>query len=135
MKTAPEASPLFLAIETATMTGSVALFEGSHLLGCIEIHQAKSHARLLTPMIQTLLADLGVRPADLTAIGVGRGPGSYTGLRVGVSTAKGLCMALDKPLLAFDSLAGLAGQVQELAERLPARIIPLIDARRMEVYT
>ena len=131
----PDSLPHFLAIETATRTGSVAVFAGPQLLGCIEIDREKSHARLLTPMVRTLLDSLELAPSALSAIAVGRGPGSYTGLRVGVSTAKGLCMALDKPLLAFDSLAGLAGQVAELATALGARIVPLIDARRMEVYT
>ena len=116
------------------MLGSVALFEGDQLLGLLEYRRAKSHARLLAPMIQTLLNDLEVDRSQLAAIAVAKGPGSYTGLRVGVSTAKGLCMALDKPLLSINSLEGLAWKVQSLARRLDAFVCPMIDARRMEVY-
>lgn len=130
---APE-GPFILAIETATSLGSVALFSGATLLGQIDIRRERSHARLLTPMIKTLLHDLQVKPSALAAIAVAKGPGSYTGLRVGVSTAKGLCMALDKPLLSIGSLEGLAWQVRELAAQLDAWICPMIDARRMEVY-
>ncbi len=135
MKQAVPTGPLILAIETATQIGSIALFQGATLLGSLEIRRARSHARLLMPMIQQLLDDLDLAPAALDAIAVGKGPGSYTGLRVGVSTAKGLCMALDKPLLSFGSLDALAWQVQELAVELKAWICPMLDARRMEVYT
>jgi tRNA threonylcarbamoyladenosine biosynthesis protein TsaB len=134
MKQAEARGPYILAIETATMIGSIALFAGSQLVGSVEIRRAKSHARLLMPMIEQLLDQLEIAPTQLEAIAVGKGPGSYTGLRVGVSTAKGLCMALDKPLLSFGSLEALAWQVKELATELEAWICPLIDARRMEVY-
>ena len=126
--------PCLLALETATPIGSVAVFSGESLLGSVEIRREKSHARLLTPMIRDLLAYLEIAPARLDAIAVAQGPGSYTGLRVGVSTAKGLCMALDKPLLSMGSLEALGWQVQELAAQLDAWICPMIDARRMEVY-
>ncbi len=126
--------PYLLALETATPIGSVAVFAGEFLLGSVEIRREKSHARLLSPMIRDLLAYLEIAPAHLDAIAVAKGPGSYTGLRVGVSTAKGLCMALDKPLLSMSSLEALAWQVQPLAAQLDAWICPMIDARRMEVY-
>ncbi len=123
-----------LYIESATEIGSVALFEGEKLLGNIDYRKAKTHSRLLTAMIQTLLKDMEINPQDLAAIGVSKGPGSYTGLRVGVSTAKGLCMALDKPLISLNSLETLAWAVQPLAIAMKAWICPMIDARRMEVY-
>lgn len=126
--------PYILALETATGIGSIAVFSEEKLIGSMEIRQDKSQARLLTPMIRDLLANLGLAPADLAAVAVAKGPGSYTGLRVGVSTAKGLCMALDKPLLSISSLEALAWQVQEAATQLDAWICPMIDARRMEVY-
>ncbi len=123
-----------LYIESATEIGSVALFENEKLLGCIDYRKAKTHSRLLTAMIKTLLQDMEVSPNSLDAIGVSKGPGSYTGLRVGVSTAKGLCMALDKPLLSLGSLATLGYGVQAIAQAMGAWICPMIDARRMEVY-
>ncbi|MEL6673388.1 MAG: tRNA (adenosine(37)-N6)-threonylcarbamoyltransferase complex dimerization subunit type 1 TsaB [Bacteroidota bacterium] len=134
MKQQAESDVRILALESSTEIGSVALFEGELLLGHIEIRKAKSHARLMSPMIQQLLENLEVSAASLDAIGVSSGPGSYTGLRVGVSTAKGLCMALDKPLLSLGSLEALAWQARETAQQLQALICPMIDARRMEVY-
>lgn len=132
----PEApqGPYILAIETATMIGSVAVFAGAELLGSIHIRRAQSHARLLTPMIKALLEDLEIKPKELAAVGVAKGPGSYTGLRVGVSTAKGMCMGLNIPLLSMGSLETLAWQVEQTAKETDAWICPMIDARRMEVY-
>lgn len=129
-----EGLPLILALETATSASSVALFRGEELLGAIEYHEGRSHARLLTLMVARLLEDLEVERKQLAAVAVAKGPGSYTGLRVGVSTAKGLCMALDIPLLAVGSLEALAWQVANLAQQTDALICPVIDARRMEVY-
>ena len=134
MKQTEPQGPWLLALESATQIGSVALYSGETLMGKMEIRRAKSHARLMMPMVAQLLENLQLTTADLSAIGVGKGPGSYTGLRVGVSTAKGLCMALDKPLLSFGSLEALAWQVKETAAALDAWICPMIDARRMEVY-
>jgi tRNA threonylcarbamoyladenosine biosynthesis protein TsaB len=136
MASPPEVSenPYILAIETATQASSVALFRGEELLGSIEYHEGRSHARLLTLMVARLLEDLEVDRKQLAAVSVAKGPGSYTGLRVGVSTAKGLCMALDIPLLAVGSLEALAWQVAHLARQTDSLICPVIDARRMEVY-
>lgn len=134
MKTPKVVLPYVLALETSTNIGAVALFEGDHLLGQIAYRKAKSHARLLSPMIQQILKDLQVDAKELAGVAVVKGPGSYTGLRVGVSTAKGLSMALDCPLMSFGSLEALAWQVKSLAAQLDAYICPMIDARRMEVY-
>jgi tRNA threonylcarbamoyladenosine biosynthesis protein TsaB len=134
MKQAAPTGPYFLAIETATAYGSVAVFSQAQLLGSIETRRQQSHARLLMPMIEQLLRNLDLHGADLAGIGVSRGPGSYTGLRVGVSTAKGLCFALERPLLSHSSLDSLAWGQRELAQRMQATIIPMVDARRMEVY-
>ncbi|MEM7369267.1 MAG: tRNA (adenosine(37)-N6)-threonylcarbamoyltransferase complex dimerization subunit type 1 TsaB [Bacteroidota bacterium] len=123
-----------LAIDTATPVGSVALFDGSRLVGLMETHVDRSHAKLISPMIQSLMDRQGVAAEDLKAVAVAKGPGSYTGLRVGVSTAKGLCLALDIPLLSIGSLDLLAWKVQELAHQFDAWICPMLDARRMEVY-
>lgn len=134
MKQPPLTGPFILSIETATAIGSVAVFSGEMLLGSMEIRKGKSHARLITPMVKMLLESLEIDSKDIAAVGVAKGPGSYTGLRVGVSTAKGLCLAWEKPLLSMGSLEALAWQVQELAQELNAWICPMIDARRMEVY-
>ncbi|MCB9231256.1 MAG: tRNA (adenosine(37)-N6)-threonylcarbamoyltransferase complex dimerization subunit type 1 TsaB [Bacteroidia bacterium] len=134
-KTPETRQPLILALETATSVSSVAIFAGPELLGNLEFFGQNRHARLLTPMVNTLLHDLELQPADLSAVAVSKGPGSYTGLRVGVSTAKGLCMALDIPLISVGSLDALASEVVPLATELGAQIVPMIDARRMEVYT
>lgn len=132
---APEPrSPRILALETATGVSSVALFEEDRLLGLLEFHANKLHARLITVMIEQLLAGLDTKPDELAAIAVAKGPGSYTGLRVGVSTAKGLCMALDKPLIGVGSLEALAVTVRDFARAADALIVPMIDARRMEVF-
>ena len=126
--------PLILAIESATGVSSVALFEAGKLLGVVDYHANKLHAKLITVMAGRLLEDLSIPIAELAAIAVAAGPGSYTGLRVGVSAAKGLAMALDVPLLAVGSLEALAWSVLDLAQRLDAWICPMIDARRMEVF-
>lgn len=136
-KSQPEApgSPFFLAFETATASSSVALYEGAELLGAVDYRQGKTHARLITVLAGRLLEDLAVPLPALSAIAVAKGPGSYTGLRVGVSAAKGLAMALDIPIMGIGSLDALAWTVRDLAGAMGARIVPMIDARRMEVYT
>jgi tRNA threonylcarbamoyladenosine biosynthesis protein TsaB len=123
-----------LAIETATDVSSIALHEGGKLVALQENHANRTHAKLVTVMIDRLLKDLELRPSDLAAVVVAKGPGSYTGLRVGVSVAKGLCMALDIPLLSLGSLDALAHSVLDMAQVLDAQIVPMIDARRMEVF-
>ncbi len=134
MKAALPQGPYILAIETATAQGVIALYAQHQLLGSLGIRRQQSHARLLMPMIDHLLKAWDLSVQDLGAVAVSKGPGSYTGLRVGVSTAKGLCFAMDKPLLSYDSLYALAAEQRELAQQLDAMIVPMIDARRMEVY-
>lgn len=131
----PVSRTRILCIETATDVSSIALFEDGNLITLQENHAHRTHARLVTVMIQRMLHDVGMQPADLSAVCVARGPGSYTGLRVGVSVAKGLCMALDIPLLSLGSLEALALSVSDLASVLDAWVCPMIDARRMEVFT
>ncbi len=121
-----------LAIETATKNCSVALAKDGVTILCKEIaEEGYSHAERLHVFIEQLLAELELSYKDLSAIAVSQGPGSYTGLRIGVSAAKGLCYALDIPLIAIDTLASLASQVN-VEEGF---IVPMIDARRMEVYS
>ena len=121
-----------LNIETATKNCSVALAKDGKTILCKEIaEEGYSHAERLHVFIEAIIKDAGIALQDLSAIAVSQGPGSYTGLRIGVSAAKGLCYALDIPLIAVDTLQALAAQVT-ISSGL---IIPMIDARRMEVYS
>ena len=121
-----------LNIETATKNCSVALAKDGKTIFCKEIAQeGYSHAERLHVFIEEIIKEAGITFKDLSAIAVSQGPGSYTGLRIGVSAAKGLCYALNIPLIAVDTLQALASQVT-ISSGL---IIPMIDARRMEVYS
>lgn len=121
-----------LNIETATKNCSVSLAHNGVTLLCKEISdQGYSHAEKLHVFIDEIMKESGLAMADLQAIAVSQGPGSYTGLRIGVSSAKGLCYALSIPLIAVDTLTTLASQVQ----KTDGLIVPMIDARRMEVYS
>jgi tRNA threonylcarbamoyladenosine biosynthesis protein TsaB len=121
-----------LNIETATKNCSVALAKDGKTIVYKEIaEEGYSHAERLHVFIEEIIKEAGITLNDLSAIAVSQGPGSYTGLRIGVSAAKGLCYALDVPLIAVDTLQALASQVT-ISSGL---IIPMIDARRMEVYS
>ena len=129
-----------LLIETSTALCSVALAQDGVVTAYRESSAPKAHASLTAVFIQEMLAERGRTLADCDAICVSKGPGSYTGLRVGVSTAKGLCFGSGKPLLAVGTLDTLVAQASSVipseVEGSPYRyIIPMIDARRMEVYT
>ena len=121
-----------LNIETATKNCSVALAKEGKTIVCKEIaEEGYSHAERLHVFIEEIIEEAGIMFNDISAIAVSQGPGSYTGLRIGVSAAKGLCYALEIPLIAVDTLQALASQVN-ISNGL---IIPMIDARRMEVYS
>ncbi|MBF6641142.1 tRNA (adenosine(37)-N6)-threonylcarbamoyltransferase complex dimerization subunit type 1 TsaB [Flavobacterium sp. J49] len=121
-----------LNIETATKNCSVSLAKDGQTVLCKEIaEQGYSHAEKLHVFIEEILKESGIDFRELKAIAVSKGPGSYTGLRIGVSTAKGLCYALGIPLIAVDTLAVLAQKVTQKG----GLIVPMIDARRMEVYS
>ena len=131
-----------LLIETSTALCSTALAENGVITSYRESSAPKAHASLTAVFIQEMLAERGITLDDCNAICVSKGPGSYTGLRVGVSTAKGLCFGSGKPLLAVGTLDTLVAQAD--AELLTVNpdltgnlrfIIPMIDARRMEVYS
>lgn len=123
---------LILNLETATRNCSVSVAENGATLSIKEYAgEGYAHAEKLHVFIEDVLSDAGKTPRDLNAIAVSMGPGSYTGLRIGVSAAKGLCYALGIPLIAIDTLQLLAHQI-----KIPdGLIIPMIDARRMEAYT
>lgn len=124
---------LILQLETATRSCSVALAENGILLAKKEQNEANIHAQSITLFIEELMNNCQKTYADLSAVAVSMGPGSYTGLRIGVSTAKGLCYASDIPLISVSTLAAMATAKQELANP-DTLLCPMIDARRMEVY-
>lgn len=129
---------LILQIETATTSCSVALARVGEVLDFKEINARNIHAEVITLYIDELLNNIGITYNDLDAIAVSSGPGSYTGLRIGVSTAKGLCFALDKPLIAIETLEAMADGVINNPGFFAddkTLLCPMIDARRMEVYT
>lgn len=133
--------PLILSIETSTKVCSVCLSDDTNIVAKKVLHEANSHATHLTVFIQELFEEAKEYSInDIDAVAVSSGPGSYTGLRIGVSVAKGICFAINKPLIAITSLEALAYSIQsniEYTELLKqgALICPMIDARRMEVYT
>lgn len=128
--------PLLLALETSTTVCSIALYKDQQLLGASELQIEKSHSSHITVMVAQLLENCGTTLQELSAVAVSGGPGSYTGLRIGTSTAKGLCYSLDIPLLEVSTLYGLAAQVIAATPN-PERYLfcPMLDARRLEVYT
>jgi tRNA threonylcarbamoyladenosine biosynthesis protein TsaB len=125
---------LILSLETSTSVCSVALHKNGELQGNTTIFGEKTHSHLITVLIENLIKNCGFQLSDLNAIAVGKGPGSYTGLRIGVSTAKGLCFALEKPLIGVNTLEAMAKQVIDYYPDKDAYFCPMIDARRMEVY-
>jgi tRNA threonylcarbamoyladenosine biosynthesis protein TsaB len=127
---------LILNIETATDVCSVALAGDGELLSLREQRQGQSHAKMLTTLIAECLSDSGVSLKQLDAVSVSKGPGSFTGLRIGVATAKGLCYSLDKPLISVNTLLSMSYVCFHVIKPgLDVIFCPMIDARRMEVYT
>ena len=127
---------LILLLETATSSCSVALSENGKIIAVREAKERHIHASHITLFIEELMIQTGKKYSDLKAVAVSKGPGSYTGLRIGVSTAKGLCYALDIPLLGIDTLEAMAsGLLSKMEVQQSDLLIPMIDARRMEVYT
>lgn len=124
---------LILQIETGTTACSVALAQDGVLLAVKEQHEANIHASHLTLFIEEVLQQAQKSYQDLSAVAVSMGPGSYTGLRIGVSTAKGICFALNIPLIAISTLQAMAAAKQSLATN-NTLLCPMIDARRMEVF-
>jgi tRNA threonylcarbamoyladenosine biosynthesis protein TsaB len=128
-----------LSLETATNVCSVALSCNGQLLSLHESSVKNVHSSTLTTFIEESFKSAGIKTSDIDAVAVSKGPGSYTGLRIGVATAKGLCYALDKPLIAISTLKSMAVGIQNLQLQTPNSKLqtfycPMIDARRMEVY-
>ncbi len=134
---------LILCIETGTDICSVAIARDGELISLRESDEGRDHARQVAVFVDELLKENDLRPEELDAVAVGKGPGSYTGLRIGVSFAKGLCYGIQKPLVAIGSLDALTEVAREDYEAGildidgwdEAVLCPMVDARRMEVYT
>lgn len=124
-----------LHIETSTPTCSVALSKFDELLDKVSDNEGNSHARVLSDLSQLLLKRNNLSFADLAAVSVSKGPGSYTGLRIGVSFAKGICYSLEIPLISVSTLKGMAIGAINRYEVKTDLLCPMIDARRMEVYS
>lgn len=130
--------PLILAIETATEICSVSLIRDNEIIAIRESEGSNEHSALLASFIDEVMKETGFQYQQLDAVAVSKGPGSYTGLRIGVSTAKGLCYAMNKPLISVGTLEAMAFQVIDnnmLDANNSVLLCPMIDARRMEVYT
>jgi len=124
-----------LQIETATPICSIAIGLDGKCLAFKEIKKENSHSSLLTVMIDDLLKQQQITPSQLDAIAISMGPGSYTGLRIGTSVAKGMCYALGIPLIAISTLKAMAWGIREAYGKTPNTLYcPMIEARRMEVY-
>lgn len=126
---------LILSLETSTSVCSAALASDGRLLAERVSYEGKSHATLLTVFVEQILAETGIEATALDAVAVSQGPGSYTGLRIGVSTAKGICYATGAKLIAVDTLKAMAIMAEKNATPRPNLFCSMIDARRMEVYT
>ena len=133
---------LILCIEAGTDIGSVALAKNGRLLSLRENLEGKHHAQNLAVYVEEILRENDLDADELDAVAVGKGPGSYTGLRIAVSLAKGICYATGKPLIAVNSLEALVqvaledfeAGILDLESLEDAKLLPMIDARRMEVY-
>jgi tRNA threonylcarbamoyladenosine biosynthesis protein TsaB len=122
---------IILNIETTTKNCSVSIAEKGEILAIKELNNGNySHAEVLHPFILDVLKEANLTSDKIDAVAVSKGPGSYTGLRIGVSAAKGLCFALDKPLISIDTLTSLSFSIT-IEEGI---IVPMLDARRLEVY-
>ena len=127
---------LILQVETATTSCSVAIAKDGVVLAYKEANERNIHAEVITRFVEHAINEAGVSYQQLDAIAVSCGPGSYTGLRIGISTVKGLCYALDKPLIAIETLEAMSsGAKLNKVYNNDMLLCPMIDARRMEVFT
>jgi tRNA threonylcarbamoyladenosine biosynthesis protein TsaB len=123
-----------LSIETSTQVCSVAIHQQGELVAFREMREPRSAASQLAPMIDAIMIESNTQPTMLGGVVVAAGPGSYTGLRIGVATAKGICFALNLPFIAVNTLDLVAQQGKELISNKASLLCPMLDARRMEVY-
>lgn len=123
-----------LSLETSTQVCSVAIHQQGELLAFREMREPRSAASQLAVMIDAIMNESNTQPDMLGGVVVAAGPGSYTGLRIGVATAKGICFALNLPLISVNTLDLVAQQGKELISNRASLLCPMLDARRMEVY-
>ena len=131
-------NPILLHIETATDVCSVALSRGAEVIGLKEEAGGNNHAKHLLPFVDEVLKQGGCTVSDLNGVAVSIGPGSYTGLRIGVSTAKGIAYTAGIPVMAISTLESIAQGAKQLwmeSNEEDVQLVPMIDARRMEVFT
>lgn len=127
--------PLILSIETATKLCSVALARDGQVLALRELESGQHiHAEKVNDFIEEVMNEAGLELKELDAVAVGIGPGSYTGLRIGLSAAKGLCYALERPLIGIGTLHTLAQAALATGQKVEGTLWPMVDARRMEVF-
>lgn len=124
-----------LHIDTSGINCSISVSKDAELISTVEKAEANIHASKITLFIEQAISEAKIEMKDLSAVAVAKGPGSYTGLRIGVSTAKGIAYALDIPLISTETLYSLFKQALASYKNEKAVYIPMIDARRMEVYT
>ena len=131
-------NPIILHIETATDVCSVALSRGTEIIGLKEEAGGNNHAKNLLPFVDDVLKQSGISMSEINGVAVSIGPGSYTGLRIGVSTAKGIAYTAGIPVMAISTLESIAQGAKTLWSETSTesvQIVPMIDARRMEVFT
>ena len=124
-----------LCIDTTSEFCSISLFENKILIENSNSKIERSHSKLIIKLIDDILTNNKLKAKELDAFSISKGPGSYTGLRIGLSSIKGFCYALDKPLIALNTLKVLAESALEYIDDKDSILCPMIDARRMEVYT
>tara|TARA_R110000868_G_scaffold5650_7_gene33455 strand:- start:136 stop:822 length:687 start_codon:yes stop_codon:yes gene_type:complete len=124
-----------LGIETATKVCSVAIFKNEQVIASKEVAGSYAHSEKLAVFVKELLEESEIAFSELAAVLISKGPGSYTGLRIGVSFAKGLCYGLSIPLIAVDTLISMACGAAASISKSEGYLCPMIDARRLEVYT
>ncbi len=122
---------IILGIETATMTGSIALMEEGRLISEYTLNMKTTHSSRLMPALDIILKDSLIDKSDIDGIAVSIGPGSFTGLRIGLATAKGLALGLNKPLIGVPTLDALAYNVPYVSYQ----VCPILDAKKKEIYT
>lgn len=120
-----------LAVDSSGLTATVAVYADGIILASQTVNNKKTHSQTLLPMIKDMMEHSGLKLEKIDAVAIAEGPGSFTGLRIGAATIKGLCLAIDKPLIPVSTLAGLAYNLAGCS----SLICPILDARRKQVYT